>query len=214
MTTTLPPPTRPPEPAQRHGIRIAWIVAGAIIAVVTLGWGTAQTVSVMARDRFTETTAFDAEPISRIEVDNDHGDVEVRIGELSEIVVVERVDSGLQPPDREVGSFGDTVNVFSSCDGLWTIWCEVDHAVLVPAGTEVQVSASEGDVRIDGDLGRISVVANEGHVEIRVPGDVAYAIDATTKEGDVTIEVPTDPSAPRVIQVRAAEGDVVIRPLP
>jgi hypothetical protein len=130
------------------------------------------------------------------------------------VVVVERVDSGLQSPDREVGSFGDTVSVRSSCDGVWTIWCEVDHDVLVPAGTEVQVFASDGDVRIEGDLGRISVVANEGDVEIRVPGDLAHAIDASANEGDVAIEVPTDPSAPRVIQVRVDEGDISIRPLP
>jgi hypothetical protein len=83
----------------------------------------------------------------------------------------------------------------------------------VPTGIEVQVFSGDGDVRIEGDLGRISVVADEGDVELRVPGGVAYAIDATTNEGDVAIEVPTDPSAPRVIQVRVDEGDVSIRPL-
>jgi hypothetical protein len=189
-------------------------VAGAILSFVVLGWGTAQTVSVMSRDRFTETTSFDAATISRVEVDNDLGDVEVLVGRPDEIVVEERVDSGLQSPDREVRVLGDTVTVRGSCDGVWTIWCEVDHALRVPAGTEVQVFASEGDVRVEGDLGRISVVANEGDVDVRVPGDVAYAIDATSNEGEVRIQVPTDPSAPRVIQVRVDEGDVSISPLP
>jgi Putative adhesin len=224
--TTLPPPPAPPAPPSpappppapavrpRPGVRTAWIVAGSILSFVVLGWGTAQTVSLMSRDRFTETATFDASGITGLEVDNGLGDVEVLVGGRDEVVVDTSVDAGLQPPDRDVRVVGDTVVVRGSCDGVWTVWCSVEHSALVPTGIEVQVFSGDGDVRIEGDLGRISVVANEGDVEIRVPGRMAYAVDAVSVDGEVAVEVPTDPSAGRVIYVRVDEGDVSIRPLP
>jgi hypothetical protein len=128
--------------------------------------------------------------------------------------VDERIDEGLQGPERSVAVFDATMVVRASCEGVWTVWCGVDHTVTVPAGTEVQVFADDGSVTVEGDLGRISVVAGDGDVDIAVPGDRPYQLDVAAVEHTPTIEVATDPAASDRIDVRADEGRVTIRPLP
>lgn len=56
----------------------------------------------------------------------------------------------------------------------------------------------------------VVVETDNGAVDVVVPGDVAYAVDATTDHGDTDVGVETDPDSPHVLDVRTDNGSITI----
>ncbi len=110
--------------------------------------------------------------------------------------------------------------------------CTVDEQVSVPAGTRVRVMASTGDL-VASDLAapdlevhltrgsisasfarppsRIAARVDAGSLRLAVPS-ATYALDATAPRnaGHLTVEVPTNPAAPRHISAHVSRGDIQI----
>lgn len=75
---------------------------------------------------------------------------------------------------------------------------------------EVDAQASSGNVTVE--LARPASArahASSGHVELRVPPG-AYQVRSEAGSGDVDVDVPNDPSASLVLDVRTGSGDISV----
>jgi len=81
--------------------------------------------------------------------------------------------------------------------------------------TEVVSAESEtGDIRLEllSAPRSLDVESTSGEIDLAVPGDTGYRVDAHSKAGDERVMVVTDPTSPRIIRADALVGDVSIRP--
>jgi hypothetical protein len=139
-------------------------------------------------------------------------------------------------PSTQHRQGGGVLTLTGDCPALGTLGitrCAVTERVAVPAGTRVRVTASAGDLSatdlaaasLDAHLTRGSISASftrppdrvlvrldAGTARLIVP-TTAYAVDATVPPhaGRVTVQVPTDPAAPRQLSVRISHGEIQIR---
>jgi hypothetical protein len=77
----------------------------------------------------------------------------------------------------------------------------------------VEVSTSDGSIRLNFDVAPTSVIADtsDGSVEVVVPDDgTAYNVTATTGDGSKDVSVPTDANAARRIKVSTSDGSIKV----
>jgi hypothetical protein len=76
----------------------------------------------------------------------------------------------------------------------------------------VLADTSSGDVTLDFRGAPLVVDAStaSGDVDVMVPRDDAYRVDADPGSGDEQIAVKTDPKATRVVRARTSSGDVTV----
>lgn len=88
---------------------------------------------------------------------------------------------------------------------------------------DIRVAGTPGTVEAQASLGGIRVLAQEppdlvsattslGDVHVEVPGQVSYAVDTDTNQGDQDVRVPRDPAAPHTLRVRTSLGSIRIVP--
>jgi DUF4097 and DUF4098 domain-containing protein YvlB len=58
----------------------------------------------------------------------------------------------------------------------------------------------------------VSATTSAGLVLLRVPGNVGYAVDASTTVGKIRIGVQRSAASPHVITARATTGSITIEP--
>ncbi|MQA61005.1 MAG: hypothetical protein GEU86_05825 [Actinophytocola sp.] len=102
-------------------------------------------------------TATLREEVRTVKIDDDSGDVSIRVGEGETTTVHQRIHYNWSQPDEEdVFSLEDDVLVLTDCG--WQ--CDVDYEVVVPRGTAVQGQVNSGDIdltvpdgtyRVDGE---------------------------------------------------------------
>jgi hypothetical protein len=78
----------------------------------------------------------------------------------------------------------------------------------------VRAESETGDVRLEllAAPRSLDVESTSGEIDLAVPGDTGYRIDADTQAGDERVMVVTDPTSPRIIRADGVVGDVSIRP--
>ncbi|TQM14067.1 DUF4097 family beta strand repeat-containing protein [Pseudonocardia kunmingensis] len=78
----------------------------------------------------------------------------------------------------------------------------------------VRAVSDTGDVRLELLAAPRSLDARSetGEIDLAVPGDVGYRVDARTRSGDERVLVPVDPASPRIIRAEGSSGDVSLRP--
>lgn len=105
------------------------------------------------------------EPIDRVVVQLDHGDL-VLIGADRDDVLVERSvqgwKGGIQMETRVVDG---TLTLQAGCEG--PMRCDVNMVVEVPAGVEVSIQSGQGDVELVDLTGIVDVVIAEGELNTR-----------------------------------------------
>jgi hypothetical protein len=76
----------------------------------------------------------------------------------------------------------------------------------------IRAATMSGDLRLElvtvprsVDLG-----AENGDLDLAVPGDVAYRTQVNTRSGDESVTVPVDPSSSNTITLQTIHGDVVV----
>ena len=86
-------------------------------------------------------------------------------------------------------------------------------------GTDVSattVRASDGSGDVDLSFKRVPdqvrVSASSGDITVALPGDVSYAVSASTNNGAPDIGVPTSSSSRHVIDLTAGSGDINVIP--
>lgn len=210
---------------------VALIVAGAGIA---LGW------NWWPNSARAEASADVTQPVSVVQVDNDSGDVHVRIEDTATTSVRQTFHYRGDPP-------GDTFTVdggrlrLSGCGRD----CTVDYDIVVPRGTtvngevrsgdltvygaaSVDLRTSSGDIEVRDVTGPVTTNAKSGDIEVwsSVPQDVRaetasgdirvvvpadrYRVGGDTKSGDRHIDVAQDPAAQHALDLSTLSGDVTV----
>jgi hypothetical protein len=128
------------------------------------------------------------EPVERIVVKTDTGDVDIRAG-LTGNVVIEREDAWLLDRPEITQSVNDgTLYIESSCDGIGFFFrCESDFTIAAPPGVDVDVAGDSSEVFLKGLRGRVAVNTDAGdiHAERLEP----VTLQARTDAGDVRLDL-------------------------
>jgi hypothetical protein len=205
----------------QRAIRVAWIAAGSVLAIGSIGMGTAQAVSGLAHERHTFRRSFEAVPVLDVELHDGSLTVERSAG--AGIELVGHLSEGLRSPDHSERVVGDRLVVRSRCDTFLSTWCSLDYTLRVPAGTDVVARVQDGSVRIAGVDGAVDARSSDGGVDvdgargsfvahssdgsIRATGlDVT---DATTSSSDGGIHLVFR-SAPRSVSADSSDGSITL----
>jgi hypothetical protein len=160
-----------------------WIIIGSLAAVAVLGFGTLNIVSLLAHEEVTERATFDATSIEVIDVDAEHGSVDIVGVEGDEIRLVAEISHGLRRTSHRAEVEGSRLVLRSSCPWPFT-WCHVDYRLEVPVDLAVVVNVDNGHVAIRDIDGPVDVDNDNGSVElIRLRGGVTAGTDNGSIEG-------------------------------
>jgi hypothetical protein len=164
-------------------MRRSLLIAGSILAVITLGWGVFSAVSFAAHSR-TRTSISLPPGITAIELDLSTGSA-VLIGDNVETVTGTRiVDRGLRAPSFREERVGSTLRLKASCPIFLDANCNVRYELRVPASVSVTGSSAGGPIRTEGVTGSVDVSSSGGSVTIAGSvGDVR----ATSSGGSVKV---------------------------
>jgi DUF4097 and DUF4098 domain-containing protein YvlB len=81
--------------------------------------------------------------------------------------------------------------------------------------SEVLRAASDtGDVRLELVLPpqSVQITTDNGEVDLAVPADTTYRVDANTDSGEERVLVPLDSASTRTLRIDGDTGDVTVRP--
>jgi hypothetical protein len=78
----------------------------------------------------------------------------------------------------------------------------------------VRAVSHTGDLRLEllAAPRSLDLRSDAGEIDLAVPGDVAYRLDARTAAGDERVLVPVDLASPRIIRAESVTGDLNLRP--
>ncbi|GAB3572927.1 DUF4097 family beta strand repeat-containing protein [Amycolatopsis endophytica] len=168
---------------------VALIVAGAGVA---LGWNWwPNTARAEADESVTQL-------VSSVRVDNNSGDVRIRIEDTTTTSVHQVFRYDGDRPGRAFTLDGGQL-VLDGCGDD----CTVDYEVVVPRGTTVNGEVRSGDLTVDG-AASVDLRASSGDIEVR---DITGPVTTNTKSGDIEIHLAT----PQDVRAEAASGNVTIQ---
>jgi hypothetical protein len=204
-----------------RGIRAAWIAAGSILAIGSIGMGTAQAVAGLAHERHTFRRSFEA--VTVLDVELHDGSLTVERSPGDEIELVGHLSEGLRSPEHSERVAGDRLVVRSRCDTFLGTWCSLDYTLRVPAGTDVVAHVQDGDVRIAGVDGAVDARTSDGGVDadgvrgsfvahssdgsIRASGLDVTDATASSRDGGIHL---TFRSAPRSVIAESTDGSITV----
>lgn len=210
----------------------------ALVALVLCPFLVGSPANAAAQERGTELYArsFDVSATPRIEVDLADADVRIERREGTSVDV--RVDvRGDDPADGralfdamefEASASGETVRVHArepNMDrGWWRSgrWASVTVTVSAPAGSNLDVRTSDGDIEVADFEGDVFLRSSDGDI---VLGDVGGDVEVRTSDGDISAgrlagssariqtsdgDVRVESLASRDAQVQSSDGDVDI----
>lgn len=191
-TSTLPPPSPSVPPATlrgpveptppRRGVRIAWLVPGALLAIAALGWGTFNVLSLLAHDERTERLTLPVDGVTTLDVQVDSGTIAVTASDTDEIVVRADISDGWARSDVTTRVVGDVAEVRGRCPELFNVWCKTTLTIEVPADMRVVVDGSHDTVTVTGVIAAVTVDNDHGRIELV---DVSGPIVATNEHGRI-----------------------------
>ncbi|MDA8368868.1 MAG: DUF4097 family beta strand repeat-containing protein [Nocardiopsaceae bacterium] len=183
--------------------RSGWLFIGVAVAVAVLVIGAVRALGEVPTGKESRSDTFGG--AARVVVDNDTGgDVEVRSSGGDEVTVARTLrGSPLGEPGDEVELDGETVRADADCNGLLPAvgGCAVDYEISVPAGTEltiettsgeVELTSIEGDVQVDTDSGQVTADELKGNAAVSTSSggielsDVAGDMELKTTSGGIT----------------------------
>jgi hypothetical protein len=136
-----------------------------------------------------------AEAVTSVRVDNDAGDVKIRIGDRTTVHRTVHYDS--ERPGKTHKVEGDAL-VLGSC----TVRnCWIDYEVTVPAGTRVDGNVDSGHVELDG-VASVNLIMASGDVTAR---SVSGAINLNVASGMVNLS-----GTGGDVVVKSDSGDVTV----
>jgi hypothetical protein len=177
---------------------VVWAALGLLVLSGSV-FGLAEVFHRSVRERTTI-----ADPVSRIVIRSDVGDVDVRAG-LTADVMVSRHDSWLlnKPEVRQTYANG-TLTISTKCGGLRSVLrCRSDLMIDAPPEVDVVVRGDAGDVDLRGLSGRADIVTSSG--DIRTHRLNPVTVRAKTDAGDVSLDLFGQPAR---TEARSDAGDV------
>jgi hypothetical protein len=78
----------------------------------------------------------------------------------------------------------------------------------------VRADSDTGDIRLElvTPPRSVDVTTDNGEVDLAVPADTTYRVDASTRSGEERVLVPLDSASARSLRVDGVTGDVTVRP--
>ena len=225
--TRIDPQDRPPR-----GRRWALLVGLLVVLLAGLTAAAAVLHSVSERE---DRIGFTATGVQKLVVAIHAGRVELVPSPDGRVQVTTTRHWSVWAPAARHRHVGDSLALTGDCPPLGDLGitrCAVDQRITIPEGTRVRLIASTGDLiatdlaaaSLEAHLTRGSITASftrppdrglarldAGNLRLTVPS-AAYAVDAAAPRnaGHVTVEVPTDPAAPRQISAHTSRGDLQI----
>lgn len=204
----------------------AWLAIGGI-AMIGIGASFAFGLWSYATTEATD----EVDGVRQVLIDNDSGDVAIRVGDVPSTTVHQRFEYRWGEPDESISVDEGTLEL-GDCGS----WCSVDYDVVVPEGTEIngdvrsgdleltgvaaaEVNASSGDVTVRQVAGPVRIVASSGDVQL---GDLSGPVDVEVSSGELTgdgLRGPVDAHAssgnitlvmavPQSVTAEASSGDI------
>jgi hypothetical protein len=183
------------SPRARRLAALAAAVAGGLAVPLLAG---ACSVSVGPLQHRTSSYSV-AGPLSALVVRAHVGTVQVT-GRApgSKVTVTERLTFRKTAPVTTHRTAAHVLTLGSSCPSLET--CGVSYDIAVPSTMAVRATTS------------VSASTSAGLILLRVPGNVGYAVDASTTVGKIQIGVQRSAASPHVITATATTGSITIEP--
>ncbi|WP_402468659.1 DUF4097 family beta strand repeat-containing protein [Isoptericola aurantiacus] len=216
LNASANPPTAPPgvppvapEP-RRSPAGGVLLVVGIVLGGLLVAWGALHLVDWATSSTTTTHESYPADGPVELVAD---GEVTVRAADDVTGVEVDAVArGGLATPDYAARTDGDALVVDHRCPAwTWFSWtCAGELHAVLPAGTEVTVRSSNGDVRASGPVGDLDLRSSNGDVEA---ADLTGDLTATSSNGDVDVtrvagDVDVESSNGRVDVVEVGGGAV------
>jgi hypothetical protein len=143
--------------------------------------------------RDTRSQSVITNPVHKIVVKSDSGDVDIRAG-LTGNVLLERHDTWLldRPSVRETYDNG-VLTIKTGCGSLRAVLrCRADLVIDAPPEVDVQVKTKSGDVDLRGLSGRASIETDSG--DIRTHRLEPVTVKAMTDAGNVSLDLFGQPA--------------------
>ena len=194
VQTPLPPPPsgaepvtpavrQQPPPRRNRGVRILWLIFGAVLFVGRLTWGAYEVVSTLSHEERTEIATYPAAGLTTVDVDNDGGgSVRVVATDGDEVGRRAEISEGLRATGERQEVVGDVLELRASCPNFGSDWCGVSYELQVPRDLALVVRGDTGSVDVTGMTGVVDVNADNGSVELT---GLSGTIRASTDNGRV-----------------------------
>lgn len=187
----------------RSNVAAFRIVGGLVAVVIVLG------LAVPAIAQMLRHTAVSEHEIpaglTSLAVRADVGEIRVRVvaaGEEPHAVSTSR--ASFSDPAIGVTHSGDTTRLDSDCTGPnWLDPCEVEWDVLVPAGTDVDLQTSVGEIHVAAVSGELRARTSVG--DVVVTESASPVLNLQSSIGDVNVNSTV---APDSVTVLTSTGDV------
>lgn len=180
-------------------VRIVLLAAFGLLVLSGAAFGVSEALHRTAESRATITN-----PVRKIVVDGDVGDVAVRAG-LTGDVIVQRKDAWTVDRPSISERYADGVlTIKTKCGGLTqVVRCRSDLTLDAPPEVDVTITAQEGDIDLRGLSGRADVRTDRG--DIRTHRLEPVTVRAESQGGDVSLDLFGEPAR---TEVESDGGDV------
>lgn len=173
-------PHRPAGRRPSEGVRRAWFIPGAILALAALVWGTFNVLDLLAHGQYTTNTAFPVDQVAAVDIANENGSVTVTAADVDEIAVTAEVDDGWLRTGLTQTVVNGVLELRGNCAPVGAIWCNVDFTVVMPADIPLTVDGANGSVTVRGMVAAIDVDSDNGSVSLE---DLTGEVRASTDNG-------------------------------
>jgi hypothetical protein len=209
---------------------LAWragLFAGLMMVAAQTPWASAADL----KGKFERT--FQVTGAANLDVVTGSGDISVRTGDASAVVVKGIIHVRSTEPDAEqilrdleehppVAQSGNSIQIGNEGGSERTRNVSIDYELVVPSGSEFKARTGSGDLSVSGPLGAVDVRTGSGDVamdsvkgsvrlmtgsgDIRMKGAGAGGADVQTGSGDVAVALPTEGGFD--LAVETGSGDV------
>lgn len=186
-------------PLRRGPLGVLFTVLAVGVTLVTLAYGVASLVNVLAVRTYHSTTAF---PLTDTLVLKG-GDSRITLvaDATDEIVVESSVRRGIVDPPVVASMRGDELVLDGRCAQVLTSFCLVTLTVHVPRHLSLQGGLDDGTLVADGLIGPVALAIGDGRVDLRNMD--ADTVDLSAWDGSIDISLVRSPQS---LRVRTADG--------
>ncbi len=198
--TPQPPP---PEAPRKTWRRPLILITGAILILA----GITTLANHLFEQTRTSTETYSA-VLDHLVVDNANGDVIIVSTDEGPLAVERTERYSFRSPRGTAVVDGSTLTLDEGCPGVFSTLfgrCRVDFRITTPAGIDVSVELSNGEIDVDGIGGEASLNGSNGDITGR--SLTATVLLADTSNGDIELSFV---AAPERVVAETSNGDIEI----